>query len=150
MSDGQGDSGGQLPPATRLFSPDDSSIVPYLAALHANCITHDQTIATFLPPLSHEKLLKWWKDCIAEVVAGTRLMVLLLDESQPGSKPKGQELMGVVMLLMPFSETGAMRGFVEKLLVSPKFRRRGGARALMAHVEEEAKKLGRTLLVSCP
>lgn len=133
---------------TYLFSPsEDAHLIPYMAALHAQCVTHDHTIATFIPPLSHDKLLGWWKQRIAEVVAGSRLIVILLDESKPGAKPKGTELVGVVMLAMPPSETGSMRGFVEKLLVSRNFRGRGGARALIGRLELEARANGRTLLV---
>ncbi|OHE95697.1 acetyltransferase [Colletotrichum orchidophilum] len=131
-----------------IFSPaDHTHLIPYLAALHAGCISSDRTLATFLPPLSHEKLLGWWKDRIAEVTAGTRMMLILLDESDPGTKFKGTELMGVVMLSMPYSETGPFRGFVEKLLISPKFRRRGGARILMSALEGEAIRMRRTLLM---
>lgn len=131
------------------FSPaDHTHLIPYLAAIHAQCITHDKIMATFLPPLSHEKLLSWWKDRIAEVTAGTRLMLILLDESVPGAKPKGTELVGVVMLSLPTSETGAMRAFVEKLLVHTRFRQRGAARTLMARAEQEAVNRGRTVLVS--
>ncbi|KAF6813721.1 Acetyltransferase [Colletotrichum musicola] len=131
-----------------IFSPTDHShLIPYLAAIHASCISQDRTLATFLPPLSHEKLLGWWKERIAEVTAGTRMMLILLDESEPGTKPKGTELMGVVMLRMPYSETGPFRGFVEKLLVSPKFRGRGGARMLMSALEGESIRRGRTLLM---
>ncbi|KAL0933157.1 Acetyltransferase [Colletotrichum truncatum] len=131
-----------------MFSPaDHTHLIPYLAALHAACISQDRTLATFLPPLSHEKLLGWWKERIAEVIDGTRLMLILLDESEPGSKPKGTELMGVVMLWMPYSETGPFRGFVEKLLISPKFRQRGGARMLMSALEGESLRRGRTLLM---
>lgn len=104
-------------------------------------------IGTFLPPLNHEKLLAWWKERIAEVNAGTRVIILLLLESQPGSRAKGPELMGVVMLGMPKTETGPFRGYVEKLLISPKYRRQGGARALMLALETEAMKRGKTLLM---
>ncbi|TDZ22680.1 Acetyltransferase [Colletotrichum sidae] len=131
-----------------IFSPSDHShLVPYLAALHASCISHDRILAEFLPPLSHEKLLGWWKERIAEVTAGTRLMLILLDESEPCARAKGTELMGVAMLFMPYSETGPFRGYVEKLLVSPKFRRRGGARMLMSALEGESIRRGRTLLM---
>ncbi|KKA31134.1 hypothetical protein TD95_000596 [Thielaviopsis punctulata] len=193
-----------MPPAVRLFDPaTDAHLVPYLAAVHANCITSDHTIATFLPPLSHDKLLTWWKNCISAVSRGERAMFLLVDEpspssssSSPSSPPpppsasaslcaipgldpalsaavaatsttatvtatttttttttgpqdpvRGADLMGVVMLVMPFSETGPFRGYVEKLLVSPKFRRRGGARALLDALEKEAVKRGRCLLM---
>ncbi|KAL2754454.1 hypothetical protein ACRALDRAFT_2054380 [Sodiomyces alcalophilus JCM 7366] len=132
---------------TCLFSPTEHThLIPYLAALHAQCITHDRSMLTFLPPLSHDKLLAWWKERIAEVSVGTRLIVILLDETEPGTKPKGREVMGVVMLGMPVSETGPMRGFMEKLLVHTKFRLRGAARELVRRLEDEAVKRGRTLL----
>ena len=58
--------------------------------------------------------------------------------------------MGVVMLSKPPSEKGPFRAWVEKLLVSPSFRRRGVARKLMKKLEELGKASGRTLLVSSP
>ncbi|RDA88091.1 hypothetical protein CP532_5280 [Ophiocordyceps camponoti-leonardi (nom. inval.)] len=129
-----------------------SQLTPYLAAIHASCITHDRAIATFLPPLSHEKLLSWWKERIAEVSGGKRLIWMLVREPegahhhqhhQHGNKQEatsvsGPDVIGVVMLALPFSETGAFRAAVEKLLVHRAFRRRGGASALMAAVEAEA------------
>ncbi|KAJ4011706.1 hypothetical protein NW752_008714 [Fusarium irregulare] len=131
-----------------LFSPDQHGhLIPYLAAIHASCITHDRTIAEFLPPLSHEKLLAWWKERIAEVADGKRLIFILLDETEPGHRPKGSEVKGVVMLSMSSSETGPFRGVVEKLLVHKGFRNRGGARTLMSALETEATKRGRTILL---
>jgi len=136
-------------PVVRLYVPSDHGhLTPYLAALHASCISHDRTIATFIPPLNQEKLLNYWRRCIAEINAGTRLLLLLLDETEPGTKVKGSELMGCVMLHCPESETGRMRGFVEKLLVSPKFRKHGGARLLMATLESEGLVRGKSLFVS--
>lgn len=133
-------------------STDHAHLTPYLAALQASCVTHDRLSSSFLPPLNHEKLLSWWKDRIAECNAGTRLILLLLAESQPGTRAKGPELVGVVMLGMPVSETGPFRAVVEELLISPRYRRRGGARTLMGAVEVEAARRGKTLLVStaCP
>ena len=125
-----------------------SHLVPYLAAIHASCITHDRTIATFLPPLSHDKLLSWWKQRIAEIAEGTRIIYLLLRNMDPNIGPRGPDLMGVVMLYMPYSETGSFRGIVEKLLVHKSYRGHGGARALISALEVEASSLGRTMLVS--
>ncbi|PHH87475.1 hypothetical protein CDD83_8830 [Cordyceps sp. RAO-2017] len=122
-------------------------LTPYLAAIHASCITHDRAIATFLPPLSHEKLLSWWKERIAEVNDGKRLIWILVSELDASARPRGPEVMGVVMLAMPYSETGPFRGLVEKLLVHKSFRGRGGARALMGALESDAAKLGRTVLL---
>lgn len=105
-------------------------------------------IGTFLPPLSHEKLLAWWKDRIAEVKAGTRSIIMLLDEAEVGAKVKGEDLMGVVMLATPPLETAPFRASVESLLVSTKYRRRGGATVLLRAVHEEAFRVKKTLLVS--
>lgn len=149
-----------------LFTPGQHTpLIPYLAAIHASCITHDRTIASFIPPLSHEKLLAYWKDRIAEVSAGTRLLLLLVraDDSDPASSnglldhhhhhhhhhpavPKGTNLVGIVMLDMPPSETSSFRAVVEKLLVHPSYRARGGATALVDALEREAVKRGRTML----
>lgn len=149
------------PGAVIPFTPGQHThLIPYLAAIHASCITHDRTIATFLPPLSHEKLLAWWKDRIAEVVDGSRLIyVLLRDDGSDDEEaahhhvavsPKGPEVVGVVMLAMPFSETGAFRAAVEKLLVHASWRRRGGATRLIDILEREALHRGKTLLVLLP
>lgn len=133
------------------FSPaEHAHLIPYLAAIHAACITHDRAIVTFLPPLSHEKLLAWWKDSIAEVKGGTRVILIMVHDPEGlGARliPKGPDVMGVVMLAMPFSETGRIRAFVEKLLVQRGYRRRGVARALMHRVEAEATARGKLVLV---
>ncbi|KAJ9138905.1 hypothetical protein NKR23_g8288 [Pleurostoma richardsiae] len=132
-----------------IFQPAaHSHLVPYLAALHGSCINHDRMVGAFLSPLNHERLLAWWKDKIAEVTAGTRVIFLLLDESQPGSKAKGPELMGVAMLALPHLETAPYRANVESLLVSPKYRRRGGAKMLMEYLELEAAVRAKTLLMA--
>ncbi|KAM0555460.1 hypothetical protein ACHAO7_003087 [Fusarium culmorum] len=131
-----------------IFSPGQHGhLIPYLAAIHASCITHDRTIADFLPPLSHEKLLAWWKERIAEVADGKRLIFILLNQTEPGVRPKGPDVIGVVMLYMPSSETGPFRGVVEKLLVQKASRRQGGAKTLMSTLETEAIKRGRTILL---
>ncbi|QPC79515.1 hypothetical protein HYE68_010267 [Fusarium pseudograminearum] len=131
-----------------IFSPGQHGhLIPYLAAIHASCITHDRTIADFLPPLSHEKLLTWWKERIAEVADGKRLIFILLNQTEPGVRPKGPDVVGVVMLSMPSSETGPFRGVVEKLFVTKAYRRRGGAKTLMSTLESEATKRGRTILL---
>ncbi|OAQ63213.1 GCN5-related N-acetyltransferase (GNAT) domain-containing protein [Pochonia chlamydosporia 170] len=130
------------------FNPKQHShLTPYLAAIHASCITQDRTIATFLPPLSHEKLLSWWKERIAEVNDGKRQIWILVTQVDESGRPKGPELMGVVMLTTPYSETGAYRGYVEKLLVHKNFRGRGGARALMAALESEATRMSKNILL---
>lgn len=130
-----------------FHSKQHSHLTPYLAAIHASCITHDRTMATFLPPLSHEKLLTWWKERIAEVNDGKRHIWILVTDIDATGKLKGPEVMGVVMLSTPYSETGAFRGYVEKLLIHKNCRGKGGARALMEALETEASSLGRKMLL---
>ncbi|UNI21775.1 hypothetical protein JDV02_007731 [Purpureocillium takamizusanense] len=134
-------------------------LTPYLAAIHASCITQDRAIATFLPPLSHEKLLSWWKERIAEVHDGKRHIWILVSQGPQDDpsvtaaaaaatgRPRGPEVMGVVMLATPDSETEPFRGAVEKLLMHKSWRSKGGATALVAALEADAAKLGRTTLV---
>ncbi|KAJ2893838.1 putative acetyltransferase [Zalerion maritima] len=137
-----------MPTSSYVFTQaEHAHLTPYLAALHASCITHDSTIATFLPPLNHDKLLTFWKEGIAEANSGKRLIMILLDESDPGSRAKGTELVGVATMVMPQTETGPFRGFIEKVFVSTKARRKGYGRRLMAAVEMEAVGRGRTLLM---
>ena len=133
---------------TYTFSPDQHGhLVPYMAALHASCITLDHMVGPFLPPLTNEKLLPWWKERIAEAAGATRIIVLLLPETKPGKKPLGTDLRGIAMLKLAETETGSFRGHIDAVLVDRRHRRQGGARSLVAALEYEAAKKGRSLLV---
>lgn len=137
------------PAQATVFDPAaHSHLTPYLAGLHAQCITRDLMTGSFLPPLTNDKLLNWWKDRIAETKAGTRVIVLLLSGAVPGAKVKGDDLVGVAMLAIPHSETSPFRAHVESLLVAAKYRRKGGSITLMDTVHGQATLKGKTLLVS--
>lgn len=131
-----------------VFDPTaHAHLTPYLAGLHAQCITRDLMIGSFLPPLTNDKLLNWWKDRIAETKAGTRVIILLLNEAEAGAKVKGEDLVGVAMLALPHSETSPFRARVESLLVAAKYRGRGGSVTLMDAIHSQATLKGKTLLV---
>ncbi|KAK1752126.1 hypothetical protein QBC47DRAFT_66770 [Echria macrotheca] len=133
---------------TYIFSQEQHGhLIPYIAALHASCILVDQMVGPFLPPLTNEKLLPWWKERIAEANQGTRVIVLLLPEVPLGKKAQGTDLRGLAMLKLSESETGSFRGHIDAVLVSQKHRLQGGARALVTALENEAAKRGRTLLL---
>lgn len=85
------------------------------------------------------KLQDFWNLLGQEVIASTRTMVLHIIEDK---------VAGVVTLLMPASETGPFRSYVEKLMVSPDHRRKGIARILILKLEEIAREKERWLLVS--
>jgi ribosomal protein S18 acetylase RimI-like enzyme len=110
--------------------------------LHAACITTDHTLVTFLPPLSHDKILASWTAWSEQVVAGNRVIILQL------SSEDESVVAGVVSLSMPESETGRHRSEVGRLLVSPEFRKRGLARRLMCVLEDVARERDRWMVVS--
>ncbi|KAL8396499.1 hypothetical protein RB594_009927 [Gaeumannomyces avenae] len=140
---------GAQPSSIYVFAaPQHSHLVPYMAALQGTCITVDHMTGAFLPPLNHEKLLAWWKERIADAAAGRVAILFLLDESEPGTRPKGAELVGVALLSLPASETSPFRGHVESLLVGSRYRRSGRAVQLMRGVHAEAVKRNRTLLTA--
>lgn len=128
-------------PEPRLYDAStDTHLLESMAKLHAACIEIDHTLATFLPPLSHEKIIASWTTWSMEVLAGRRIIIV-----QPAEK-SGQ-VAGVASLYMPDTETGSHRGEVGRLLVSPSYRKRGLARVLMSALEAEARGLGRWMLV---
>ncbi|KAK4192730.1 hypothetical protein QBC35DRAFT_200789 [Podospora australis] len=134
---------------TYVFSPEQHGhLTPYIAALHASCITLDRMPGPFLPPLTNEKLLPWWKERIAECNRNARVIVLLLPETPPGKKPVGTDLRGLAMVEFSEVETGSFRGRIDALLVDRRFRRQGGAKALVAALEYESAKKGRSLLLA--
>ncbi|KAI0442362.1 acyl-CoA N-acyltransferase [Xylaria telfairii] len=102
----------------RLLAPlGELHMVPYLAAFHAARIHHERVVTTFLLPLDIDRLIGDWAVMMEDVRAGRRLIVICLDESEPGSVAKGAELRGVVMLRMPQAETAVDEGHVEKLMM---------------------------------
>jgi GNAT superfamily N-acetyltransferase len=130
-----------------LFDPKiHSHLIPGIAAAHATCILNPPfMIATFLPPLKQDVMTAWWEGRAKEVAAGTRHIIMQL---APNETTGEKEVVGVVALAMPVSETGPFRGYVEKLIVVPNHRKKGIAKAMMLKLEEAALKEGRTLLVS--
>ncbi|KAF7374313.1 N-acetyltransferase domain-containing protein [Mycena sanguinolenta] len=128
-----------------IFDPSNEehiALIPSFADIHIACIETDHTIATFTPPLKRDVIIDWWKDRVRDAIDGKRIIIMVLAEDAEGK----EQLAGYVVLYRPLTETGPFRGVVEKLLVSPNFRRRGLARMLMEKLEEEAKIHGQTLL----
>lgn len=126
-----------------IYSPSNdshTSFLPSIARLHEACIITDNLMATFMPPLSHDKILASWTSWSEEVTAGSRLIVLQLTSDE-------SEVAGVVSLNMPDTETGKHRSEVGRLLVSPDFRKRGVARELMRALEDVAREKGRWMVV---
>lgn len=160
-----------------VFDPETHShLLSSFVDIHIACVLHDNLIATFLPPFTAEKratMTKWWQARFDEVSREERVIIIALGSASeadelPALANDGQDyesaaisggqsdkastpaqiLIGYVSLSKPMSETGPFRGPVEKLLVNPRFRKRGIARQMMEKIEVVARKEGRTLLVS--
>ncbi|KAH0319454.1 acyl-CoA N-acyltransferase, partial [Aureobasidium melanogenum] len=138
-----------LPPVV-IFDPvKHDYLTPAFAFIHEDCIETDSTLATFHPPFQHVdtktpdiRVLKYWKNNVARVTEGTKIIFMQMVVSASGQ----EELAGYVALGSQATETGPFRGSVEKLLVSPRYRRMGIAKRLMSKLEEVALLRGTTLL----
>ena len=92
----------------------------------------------FLPPLSAEVGQDYWRQTIADMQQGSRLLLVAR---------QGAEIIGAVQLALATQANAAHRAEVQKLMVHTHHRRQGIGQALMTAVEEAARTTGRTLLV---
>lgn len=111
--------------------------LPQLSELLHACV-HDGASIGFILPFSRQDSEHFWTGNVLPAVArGVRqLLVAELDG----------EIAGAVQLDWDTPANQAHRAEVRKLLVHPKFRRRGIARQLMLAVEARARELPRSLL----
>ncbi|THY24739.1 acyl-CoA N-acyltransferase [Aureobasidium pullulans] len=128
-----------------IFEPGKHDyLIPAFAFIHEDCVETDYTLATFHPPFHHkdpstpdERVLKYWQNNAAKAADEQKVIFMQM---------VGEKLAGYVALGSQACETGPFRGSVEKLLVSPRYRRMGIAKRLMAKLEEVALSRGTTLL----
>jgi GNAT superfamily N-acetyltransferase len=111
--------------------------VDELAAVLVDCVDGGASVG-FLPPLTRARAVEFWRRQAAGVDDGTApVFVARLDGP----------IVGTVQLKLAQFENQSHRADVAKLLVDSSARRRGVAQALMARLEDEARSLGRWLLV---
>ncbi len=103
--------------------------------LHA-CVDAGASVS-FLPPMATDAARAYYKRIVGAVAVGTRVLL---------AGWVGGRLAGTVMLDMDTPPNQLHRAEVQKLLVHPDARRNGLARALMAALETEARREGRSLL----
>lgn len=97
-------------------------------------VVEDGASIGFLPPLSEEEAIRYWRGVPGP---GVKLWVMY----------RGDEPVGSVQLHLALKENGLHRAEIAKLMVHPAARRNGLARRLMEAAEACAREEGRSLLV---
>jgi len=143
-------------------TPQQDIILKSIVCIHASCILYDHTMATFIPPLSFQKMYQRWKGLLAETASNSRVVIISISEVSSRQTPNtelkpafgfptwpvldgtpGLEVSGVVSLSLPISETGPFRAIVQNFFVSSLHRRKRIGSTLLSKLEEEARENGR-------
>ena len=91
----------------------------------------------FVWPMTRTKAETWWEGALLSHARGERVVLVAETEGR---------LQGTVQLIPALQENQAFRADIAKLLVHSRARRQGLGMALMRAVEDEARRIGRTLL----
>jgi acetyltransferase len=108
-----------------------------LAELLCNAVNGGASVG-FLPPLTLDDARAYWAGVASAIASGGRILIGAFEEGV---------LLGTVQLGLETRANGSHRGEIMKLMVHESARGKGAGRQLMSHIENVAKKLGRTLLV---
>ena len=128
-----------LPFVLREFAAADmQAYMPQLIHLLTNCVGHGASVG-FMADLTPEKAAAFWQKIQSSVAAGERRLFAALDAQHM--------LAGAVQLITDMPDNQPHRAEIAKLLVFSHQRRKGIARALMLHAQQEARKAGKSLLV---
>lgn len=118
----------------RRLQPDD---LPELAAILVEAVAHGASIS-FMAGFDTAAALAFWADKAAAMARGD-LVVLVADDSG--------HVAGTVTLVLAMPPNQPHRADVSKMIVGRTWQRQGLGAALMAAVEAEAARHGRTTLV---
>jgi GNAT superfamily N-acetyltransferase len=113
-----------------------AAAIPRLSAILAACVEEGAGVS-FLAPLQPEAARAFWQDNARDVAAAHKVLLAGWVDGV---------LAGTVTLAFAWPQNQQHRAEVTKLLVHPSGRRHGLARRLMARLELEARRAGRTLL----
>lgn len=120
----------------RLYDPTDPEL-DALAEVLVDCVEGGASVS-FMPPLSHERALGFWRRVAQDVRDGKRALVVGEDDAG---------ICGTVQLVLDLPENQPHRADLVKMLVHRRARRRGLAASLMRTAESTALGCGRDLLV---
>jgi len=123
------------------WRPDPSRLAEDLGmlggVLHA-CV-HAGASVSFVLPFSRDDAIAFWHDKVLPAVKAGSCCVIVARNAE-------QKIVGTVQLDLATPPNQSHRAEVRKLLVHPKARRRGTARALMIALEEQAREARRSLI----
>jgi GNAT superfamily N-acetyltransferase len=123
--------------SVRLLGAEEArSLRPALAEILADCVAGGASIS-FMSPFTPEAAAEWWGSVIDAVGAGRIALLGAFDDGH---------LVGSAQLGLEFPENQRHRAEVKKVIVHRRARGRGVATALMAALDAEARRRGRTLL----
>lgn len=122
----------------RLGAGEVRAYLPALAELLVACVEGGASVG-FVLPMTVEKAMRFWQRVADDAKRGERVLIV----AQAGSG----EVVGTVQLILAMPENQPHRAEVAKMLVHPRARRRGIARALLDAVETAARDEARTVLV---
>jgi len=120
-----------------LDAPVAEPALDQLAAVLVDCVEGGASVS-FMAPFSHDEALTFFRKVAGSVASGdTVLLAAKLDD----------KIVGTVQLGLDTPPNQPHRADIKKLLVHRSARGHGVGAALMAEVEEEARRRGRWLLV---
>jgi GNAT superfamily N-acetyltransferase len=108
-----------------------------LAELLIACVADDASL-TFMPPLSRDRAVAFWKSASTAVAAGSRVLLVAWSDGR---------LAGSVILDLATEENMPHAASLRTLMVDPAERRRGIGRALMRRAEQAARAHGRQIVM---
>ena len=122
---------------TRFTADQIRAHQPALIGLLRDVVDNGASV-NFIAPLDTHIAASFWDRIANEVERGERIVLIA---EQAG------EIAGCGHLAISMPPNGQHRADVQKMLVHSRFRRRGLGRAILTALEDEARQLGRTLLV---
>lgn len=122
----------------RVGANEATACVEPLADVLLDCVEGGASVG-FMQPLPREKAVAFWRRVADSVARGER--VLLVAEDDEG------QILGTVQLVIAMPDNQPHRADVAKMLVHRKARRRGVAQRLLAAIDDEARREGKTVLV---
>lgn len=120
----------------RLDPSTARALLPDLIDLLCDAVDSGASVG-FLPPLSPQEAEAYWREVIVDLSQTANCLWIARQEGRTA---------GSVQLQPSPKANGSHRAEVAKLMVHTAHRRHGIGRALMAALEQEALKLGRTTL----